>query len=207
MKFKFTKFQIFVHLSALVPLAVLIWDYSHNNLTFNPIQEATLRTGKTALTLLLLSLAATPANSIFGFRQAIKVRRPLGVYSFMYALIHFLIFVLVDYNFSWPLIKEAIFEKRYALIGFSAFLILLPLALTSTKGWQKRMGKKWKSLHKWVYVAGLLVIVHFVWLVKSDYREPLVYGAIIIMLLVLRLPTVKKYFRDRGTNKLFRGKA
>jgi sulfoxide reductase heme-binding subunit YedZ len=203
-KMKFTRLQILVHLGSLVPLAVMVWDYFSNNLSINPIQDLTLRTGKTALVLLVLSLACTPANTLFGFREALRVRRPLGLYAFLYASIHFLIFVGLDYGFSWKLISEAIFEKRYALVGFSAFLILLPMAITSTKGWQKRLKKNWKRLHQLVYVAGLLVIAHYVWLVKSDIREPLIYGAIVAFLLLVRAPVLRKkitQFRHRTTSR------
>jgi sulfoxide reductase heme-binding subunit YedZ len=193
-RFHFSWLQIIAHLGALAPLAVMIWDGYHNHLTVNPIQSLTYRTGKTALVLLVLSLCCTPLNSIFGFHEAIKVRRPLGVYAFLYALGHFSIFLL-DYNFDPSMLYEAIFEKRYALVGFSAFLILLPLALTSTKGWQKRLGKRWTRLHRWVYVAALLVIVHFIWLVKADIRQPLEFGAVVVALLVVRIPAVKRVLR------------
>ncbi len=184
--------QILTHIGALLPLALLIWDYWQNQLTFNPIQEMTFRTGKTALVLLVLSLACTPINTLFGFRQVLPLRKLLGLYAFMYAGLHFLIFVWLDYGLDLELLQEAIFEKRYALVGFAAFLILLPLAVTSTRGWMKRLGKNWKRLHRLVYLAGLLVVVHFVWLVKSDIREPLIYGAIVGLLLIVRLPLIRK---------------
>ena len=193
-RFQFTWLQIVTHLGALAPLAVMIWDGAHNGLTVNPIQSLTFRTGKTALVLLVLSLCCTPLNSIFGFHQAIKLRRPLGVYAALYACGHFSIFLL-DYNFDPAMLYDAIFEKRYALVGFAAFLILLPLALTSTKGWQKRMGKNWTRLHKYVYLAAPLVIVHFVWLVKADIRQPLEFGAVVVALLVVRIPVVKRALR------------
>ncbi|MCJ7660885.1 MAG: sulfoxide reductase heme-binding subunit YedZ, partial [Anaerolineales bacterium] len=173
---RFTKFQIFVHIAALTPLAWLILDYFTDNLTFNPIQAVTLRTGRYAIILLVLSLACTPINTIFGFRQAIKVRRPLGLYAFMYASIHFMIFLGVDYRFNLGLIFEEIITKRYIIAGFTAGLILLPLAITSTKGWMKRLGIRWKQLHKFVYIAGLLAVTHYIWVVKSDYRLPLAVG-------------------------------
>ncbi len=193
-RFQFGWLQILTHLGALAPLAVMFWDGAHNGLTANPIQSLTFRSGKTALVLLVLSLCCTPLNSIFGFRQAIKLRRPLGVYAFLYALGHFSIFLL-DYNFDPQMLYDAIFEKRYALVGFTAFLILLPLALTSTKGWQKRLGKRWTNLHKLVYLAAGLVIVHFVWLVKADVRQPLEFGAVVAVLLVVRIPAVKRVLR------------
>lgn len=143
--FRFTKFQIFVHIVALLPLVILIIGALRGNLTYNPIQAATLRTGKTAMILLVASLACTPVNTVFGFTPAIKVRRALGLYAFLYALVHFSIYVGVDYGFDLQLILLELSEKRYVLVGFAAFLILLPLAITSTKGWQRRMKKNWKS--------------------------------------------------------------
>jgi sulfoxide reductase heme-binding subunit YedZ len=204
-RFHFSWLQIVAHLGALAPLAVMFWDGAHNHLTVNPIQELTYRTGKTALVLLCLSLCCTPLNSIFGFHEAIKVRRPLGVYAFLYVLGHFSIFLL-DYNFDPSMLYEAIFEKRYALVGFAAFLILLPLALTSTKGWQKRLGKNWTKLHKWVYLAALLVIVHFVWLVKADVRQPLEFGAGVVALLIVRIPAVKRVLRAAAQLLVPKGK-
>jgi sulfoxide reductase heme-binding subunit YedZ len=185
--------RITVHIGALIPLAVLIWDYFQNQLTADPIRAITLRTGKTALILLTLSLACTPVNTLFGFKPALKVRRALGLYTFLYATIHFLVFIGLDYGFDPALLKDALLEKRYALAGLAAFLVLLPLAITSTKGWMKRLGLAWKKLHQWVYVAALLVIVHFVWLVKADIREPLTYGAVVVVLLVFRIPRVRQW--------------
>lgn len=192
-KFKFTPFQIAVHIGSLFPLFVLIWDYLNNNLTFNPLQEATLRTGKTALILLILSLACTPANTVFGFRQAFKVRRPLGLYAFMYAAIHFYIFIGLDYGFNFEFIKQDLVDKAYILVGLSAFLIMIPLAFTSTKGWQKRLKQNWKRLHKLVYLAGILVVVHYIWVVKSDIRQPILFGIILALLLLLRVPAIRTW--------------
>jgi sulfoxide reductase heme-binding subunit YedZ len=189
---KFTKFQIAVHLGCLTPLALLIWDFFAGRLSVNPIQDITFRTGKTALVLLVLTLACTPLNTLFGFGQALKVRRALGLYTFLYVSLHFLTFIGLDYGFDLGLLREAIFEKRYALVGFAAFLILLPLALTSTKGWKRRLGRNWKSLHRFVYLAGVLAVVHYVWLVKSDIREPLAYGFVVVVLLIFRVPIVRK---------------
>ncbi len=192
--------QVAVHLLSLAPLVVLIWDGLHRNLTANPIQAITFRTGKTALLLLILSLACTPLSSVFGLRQAVRWRRPLGLYAFLYATLHFLTFTVVDYGLDPVLLREAIFEKRYALAGFAAFLLLLPLAITSTRGWMRRLGKRWRRLHQAVYVAGLLVVVHYVWLVKADRREPLLWGSALLILLLLRIPIVRRHvasFRQR----------
>ncbi len=194
-RLRFTPFQIGVHLGALAPLVLLGWDYATDSLSVNPIQEITLRTGKAALVLLLLSLAVTPVSRYTRFKKVVRVRRPLGVYAFLYAAMHFLIFVGLDYGFDWDLIQGAIFEKRYALVGFAAFMLLLPLALTSTRGWQKRLGRRWKVLHLLVYPAAFLVVVHYVWLVKSDIRTPLAYGAVLVLLMGLRLRSVRGLVR------------
>ncbi|NJN93179.1 MAG: sulfoxide reductase heme-binding subunit YedZ [Anaerolineales bacterium] len=192
--------RILTHVGAVIPLIWLLWDYWFDNLTVNPIQDITFRTGKPALILLVLSLACTPVNTLFGFKQVLPLRKPLGLYAFLYVCLHFLTFIGLDYGFNWGLLYEAIFEKRYALVGFAAFLILLPLAVTSTQGWMRRLGKNWKRLHRWVYLAGILAVVHYVWLVKADIREPLLYGAAIGLLLILRLPAIRKavtHFRSR----------
>ncbi|MCO6450511.1 MAG: sulfoxide reductase heme-binding subunit YedZ [Caldilineales bacterium] len=190
--FQFTKFQIAVHVGSLIPLAYLIFDIVTGNLSVNPIQDITFRTGKAALVLLVLALAVTPINTVTGFRQVIKVRRALGLYAFLYAAIHLFIFAFIDYGLDLRLIWLETTEKRYIYIGFAAFLILLPLAITSTKGWQKRLGKTWKTLHKWVYLAGCLVVLHYAWVQKSDIRQPIVFGVIVVLLLALRIPRVRR---------------
>jgi sulfoxide reductase heme-binding subunit YedZ len=190
---RFTPLQIFVHVGSVVPFIWLMFNYWTDNLTANPIQALTLRTGKFALIWLLLSLACTPINTVFGYRQVLKVRRALGLYAFFYASLHFLIFTGLDYQFDIDLLKEAIFEKRYALIGFAALIILLPIAITSTRGWMKRLKQNWKRLHKFVYLAGILVIIHYIWQVKSDIRVPLAYGAVLATLLILRIPVVRRF--------------
>jgi len=119
------------------------------------------------------------------------VRRTLGIYAFIYASLHGLTFVGLDYGFDLALIRDAIFDQRYVLAGSAAFVLLLPLAITSTRGWQKRLGKHWKRLHRLVYLAGVLAVVHFVWLVK-DIREPLRYAALLTLLLVVRIPAIRK---------------
>ena len=195
-------FQRLVHIAALTPLIWMLFDYLRDNLTVNPIQDLTFRTGKTALVLLVLSLACTPINTVLKFRPALKVRRALGLYAFLYAGLHLGIFIGLDYGFDLQLIREAIFEKRYALVGFAAFLLLLPLAITSTKGWMKRLGKRWKRLHQLVYLAGLLVVIHYVWLVKSDIRVPLIYGGLVAILLIARIRTVRKWLSNLKLPKL-----
>ena len=199
MKFKLTPLGWIVHIVAWTLAIWLAWAYFSNNLSVNPIQALTQRTGKYALIFLVLSLACTPLNTIFGFREAIKVRRALGLYSFGFATSHMLILFGLDYGFDWVLLQLEILDKNYILVGIATFLILLPLAVTSFKWWMKKMGKYWKLLHKLVYLAGLLVILHYAWAKKGDLfslsgdmLQPFLFGLLVVILLAARLPVVRK---------------
>ena len=175
----------------MIPLFILISDWLNDELTANPIQYLTLSTGKTALRLLTLSISITPIIFLTAKRDLNPARKLLGLYAAFYAALHFSIFVGLDYFFDWELIYETILEKPYVLVGFAAFSILSVMAVTSTKGWKRRLKKKWKPLHRFIYLAGILVTLHYIWLVKSDIREPLLYGAIIALFLLLRIPGIK----------------
>ncbi len=194
------------HIGALISLAWLAFDYFAGNLSVNPIQDITLRTGKPALVLLLLSLACTPLNIVLGWRNIIAARKWLGLYAFGYAAIHFLIFIGVDYAFNWGFILVDVGTKLYVIVGFAALLILVPLAATSTKGWMRRLGKWWKKLHQFVYIAGVLAVFHYIWVVKSDYREPALWGVLLGLFLLVRIPAVRKRIarwraKPRGPSK------
>jgi sulfoxide reductase heme-binding subunit YedZ len=193
-KLKTRWLQILTHFGALLPLAWLLWDYWQGRL-IDPVREITTRTGRTALILLILSLACTPINILLGFKQVMRVRRALGLYAFMYASLHFLTFVGLDYGFDFDLLGQGILDQRYVLVGFAAGLLLLPLAITSTQAWQKRLGSNWRRLHRLAYLAGTLAIVHFVWLAK-DNREPLRYGTVVALLLIVRIPGIRKAISD-----------
>ncbi|MBN1668096.1 MAG: ferric reductase-like transmembrane domain-containing protein [Anaerolineales bacterium] len=190
--------QAAMHIGAWLPLVIGVWDFFQGNLGPDPIREATLRTGKTALVLLVLSLACTPLNTLFKFKAALKLRRPLGLYAFMYASLHFAIFIGVDYFFDFSLIQDALLEKGYALLGFGAGLILLLLALTSTRGMQRRLKKNWKRLHRLVYLAGILAVVHYIWLVKQGVLEPWLWAALVLLLLLLRWQPIKQRLLKRA---------
>lgn len=177
--------RVAVHPLSLLPLALLIFDALAGRLSVNPIQELTQRTGLAALVLLILSLACTPLNRLLGWKWAVALRKPLGLYSFLYVCLHLLIFFVVDYGLDQGLIIQAIVEKRYVLAGLASFLLLLPLALTSTRGAQRRLGRWWRRLHWLVYPAAILAVLHFLWLSKT-VREPLIYGAILAALLAVR---------------------
>jgi methionine sulfoxide reductase heme-binding subunit len=191
---KLARYQLLVLIAGLIPLAWLVFSALTNNLTVNPIQAVEQRTGRYALYLLVASLACTPVYIVSGWSVPLRWRRPLGLYAFMYALIHFLTFLGLDYGFNLKLIWADVAGKRFIFVGAAAFSILLMLALTSTKSWQRRLRKMWTRLHRGVYVAGGLVIAHYTWSVKADIRPPLAWGAVIALLLVLRLPPIKRWF-------------
>ncbi|MBT3391598.1 MAG: sulfoxide reductase heme-binding subunit YedZ [Chloroflexi bacterium] len=197
MKKKILNLQLATHVSALIPFAWMLWDFFTHNYGPDPIREFTLRTGKTALVLLLLSLACTPVNTVFKYRPVLKLRRPLGLYSFMYASIHFAIFIGVDYFFNFALIQDALLEKRYAVVGLTTGLILLSLAITSTQGWQRRLKKNWKKLHKLAYAAGIFAVIHYIWLVKQGVTQPWYFAAALLLLLALRVKPIKKWAGSR----------
>jgi sulfoxide reductase heme-binding subunit YedZ len=189
---KLSPLQLFIHAAALIPLAWLIFDAATGRLSVNPIQDIQQRTGKYALILLVASLSCTPLHILTGWAPLLRWRRPLGLYAFGYAALHFLAFIGLDYGFNLNFIWADIANKRYIFVGLAALMILLALAATSTTGWQKRLGKAWRKLHRWVYLAGALVVVHYVWAVKSDIREPLVWGGVIGLGLLIRVPAVRR---------------
>jgi sulfoxide reductase heme-binding subunit YedZ len=194
---KVNGWQLLVHVAALIPLAWLIFDATTGQLSVNPIQDIEQRTGKYALVLLVLALWCTPANILTGWAPVIRWRRPLGLYAFGYAVLHFLAFAGLDYGFNLRFIWADVAGKRYIFVGLTALLILIPLAITSTRGWQKRLGQSWRKLHRWVYLAGGLVIAHYVWAVKSDIREPLLWGAAVGFALLIRLPALRSRIIQR----------
>ncbi len=191
-KLKVSVLQVLVHIAALLPLILLAWDFTQGGLTANPIREVQLRTGKYALVLLVLALSLTPVNIVFGIKSVLPIRRTLGLYSLTYASLHFLNFIGLDYRFDFGLIRDDISGKRFVLVGFVAFLCLLPLAVTSTRGWIRRLGRNWERLHRLIYLAAVLAVTHFLWQVKADVREPLIYGAVVALLLIVRIPPVRK---------------
>jgi len=197
--FFYTPLQILIHLGALFPFAKLVFDFFTNNFSPNPIQDLEQQTGFAAITILILSLASTPLNTLFGWRELLKRKRSLGLYAFFYATLHVTVYLAIDYGFDLNLLLEATLEKRYTLIGTIAYLLLIPLAITSYKWGMKKIGKNWKKLHKLVYLIAPLLILHFAWARKGDIfslqgdvLQPLIYGLIVILLLFLRIPQIKK---------------
>jgi sulfoxide reductase heme-binding subunit YedZ len=193
-------FPILVHIACLLPIPWLVLDAWQGNLTANPIRGSILRTGKIALELLILSLACTPVNSIFGFKPALKVRRALGDYSFLYTSLHFAIFVSLDYGFDFQLVLDELI-RPYALVGLIAGLLLVPLAITSFAPWLKRLGKDWKRLHNLVYGINLLAGLHFILVVKQGDTEPYLWMILIVFLLVLRIPFFRRFLSGFFTHQ------
>ncbi|MBI2906223.1 MAG: ferric reductase-like transmembrane domain-containing protein [Chloroflexi bacterium] len=190
--------RIVVHVGALFPLALIGWDLAQGQLTANPIEQIQLRTGKTALVLLALSLACRPAANLLGLSQLLTLRRLLGLYAFLYVSLHLLNFVGIDYGFNFRLIqKDALVEKRFIAAGLLAFLCLLPAALTSTEGWKRRLGRGWCALHFLVYPGAVLAVTHYVWQTKIDLRQPILYASVVVLILAFRLPGVDRVFLRR----------
>ena len=182
------------NVGAAFPLVWLLWDQVTDNLSINPISDYTNRTGDTAIVLLLLSLAVTPLITVTGWRKLSTIRKSLGVWSAIYAFLHMLVFVGLDYAFSLRFILlDGLPTKPYILVGLAALLILIPLGLTSTKGMQKRLGKTWKKLHRWVYAAGILAAIHFIWVRKVAFGQPTIYAILIAVLLIARIPSVRTW--------------
>jgi sulfoxide reductase heme-binding subunit YedZ len=204
---RYTPLQIAMHLYAWSALAHILLDFATGNISPNPIQEIEQRTGRHAITLLVLSLACTPLNNVFGWRELLKRRRALGLYAFMYATLHVIVFVHLDYGLAWSLIIQTVFEKPYIVAGLISFLLLIPLAVTSFDIWKKRLGKTWKRLHQIIYLIAPLVVLHFAWSKKGDFFRlqgeivrPLIYGLVVLLFLVVRIPRVRRAvasLRDR----------
>lgn len=179
--------------AALVPGALLVLGAVRGDLGANPVETVTHRTGFTALTILMCTLAVTPLQRAFGVGALVTLRRPLGLFAFSYAVLHVLTYV-VDQTYlsglgvSPAAIVEDIRERPYITAGFTAFVLLAPLALTSTKGWVKRLGGvRWRRLHRLVYPAATVAVLHFLWLVKADLLQPLVFAGILALLLAARV--------------------
>ncbi len=179
--------QTLAALAGLVPAAILVSRFLRDDLGANPIEEITHETGDWALRLLLTTLAVSPLRKVTGWNTLAQFRRTFGLLAFFYACLHFSTWLALDHFFDWDDIVEDVFERPYITAGFTAFACLLPLAITSTKGWTRRLGKNWARLHKVTYGAAAAAVVHYWWLVKSDVTEPLYYGAALGLLLSWRL--------------------
>lgn len=177
-----------VFVLCLVPFVALAAAALLNQLGANPIQEITHVTGDWTLRFVLITLAVTPLRRLTGWNALIKYRRMLGLYAFFYALMHFGTYIVLDQFFAWDLIGKDIAKRPFITVGFLGFMAMVPLALTSTTGWIRRLGgKRWQQLHRLVYLTGVAGVVHYLWLVKSDKTRPATYGLVLAVLLGLRV--------------------
>ncbi len=209
-KFRYTPLQIAIHLYAWSGLAFLIFDFVTGRLSANPIQDLERRTGHHAIALLVLSLLCTPISIIFKWNEPRKRNRTLGLYGFFYVIIHLIIYIDLDYGFAWDMIVQNIIQKPRILVGLLALLLLIPLAITSFDIWKVRLGKNWKRLHQLVYVIAPLAVLHYIWSKKGDILklqgevlEPLIYGLVVAVFLILRIPPIKKALASFSFRNLF----
>jgi len=171
----------------LAPFGELVWRATHDGLGANPIEFVTHATGDWTLRFLILTLAVTPLRKLLNRPKLVRFRRMLGLFAFFYASLHFLTFVILDKFFDFSAMIQDVAKRRFITVGFLAFVLLIPLALTSTAGWIRRLGgKRWQTLHRLVYVSAAAGVVHYYWLVKSDIRLPVFYGTLVAMLLLWR---------------------
>ena len=172
----------------LLPLAILVWRIATDRLGANPVEEVLHDTGSWALRLLLATLAVTPLRRLTGYGWLVRFRRMLGLFAFFYAILHLAVYLVLDRTLDWGEVITDLTERPYIAVGFCAFVLLVPLAVTSTHSWQRRLGHRWQLLHRTVYLIAILGVLHFAWLVKADLIEPLVDAAVLALLLALRLP-------------------
>jgi sulfoxide reductase heme-binding subunit YedZ len=182
--------RVIAHGAGILPLFVLANDY----LQEDPLLNRTwmLRTGAFGLIFLVASFACTPLSNITGWTRITQIRRPLGLYGFAYATMHLFVYAFLDNEFSLNLVLRDLQERRAMSVGLAALLLLVPLAITSTRGWQRRLGKRWRTLHRLIYLAIPLAVLHYLLLDRDFIDLPLLYAAIVGILLVLRLPPIRR---------------
>lgn len=177
-----------VFTASLAPLAWLVYRAATDALSANPIDDITDQTGVWTLRFVMITLAVTPLRKISGWNWLIKLRRMVGLFAFFYGVLHFSTYMVLDHFFDWERIVSDIYKRPFITAGFTGFVLMVPLALTSTKGWIIRLGgKNWNRLHKLVYITGIAGVTHYLWLVKADIQRPLIYGSILAVLLGFRL--------------------
>jgi len=183
---KWTKVALF--LICLIPFADLLWRFITGNLGINPVETLQHGTGDWTLRFIVFTLCITPFRKLFKLPDLIRFRRMLGLFAFFYVCLHFLTYLGPDQSFDLAGMWKDVAKRPYITVGFTAFVLLIPLAITSTTGWIRRLGgKRWQMLHRSIYVAAVCGVIHYYWLVKSDVRKPLFYGALVAILLLWRL--------------------
>ena len=191
MKLNQISIKRFIFILSLWPILSIGINTFQNNLGANPVEFIERHFGKWTLIFLCLTLSMTPLRKITHINQWILYRRMLGLFTFFYASIHLLCYIGLDYQFAWVDIKNDIIKHRYVLVGFLGWLLLLPLAITSSDNMMRKLKSNWKKIHRLIYLIAILGVLHFVWLVKKDVTEPLIYAAIILVLFLFRLNIFK----------------
>lgn len=186
----------------LIPAGLLVWRGLTDDLTANPIQFITHRTGDWTLRFLLITLAITPLRRVTGWHSIIRLRRMVGLFAFFYGTLHLLTFVVLDFFFAFDLMLEQVAEQKFITAGFTAFVLMTPLAVTSTQAMVRRLGRRWQALHRLVYVSAIAGVVHYAWQSKVDARLPLMYAMVLVVLLGFR---VWRHYRDRLAPMPFHG--
>lgn len=186
-KVQMSRIKAMVFLLCAVPLLRLIWLGFQDNLTANPIEFLERSTGFWAMVILLATLTLTPIRLLTGRAWPLQLRRMLGLWMFFYACCHIIVYLWLDFAFLWTDIIKDITKHPRILVGFAAFLLTVPLAITSNQCMVKRLGRRWKTLHKSVYLIAVLIVLHFWWIVKIDIREPMLYALILTALLGIRI--------------------
>jgi len=181
------RFKVAIFLLCLIPLLRLFWLAFHDDLSANPIEFVERSTGYWALFMLLCTLSLSPIRLLTGRSWQLQYRRMLGLFMFFYACLHLMTYLWLDYAFNWADIIKDIIKHPYVLVGASAFILTLPLAITSNNAMIRLLRERWKQLHSMVYVIAVLGVVHFLWLVKKDLREPILYAVILALLLAIRI--------------------
>jgi methionine sulfoxide reductase heme-binding subunit len=180
-------FKPIIFLLSSIPFIIIISKIFLNQLGPEPIKEITLHTGEWTLLFLVFTLSMTPLKRLTNLNIWISVRRMLGLFAFFYASLHMLTYIVLDYQFDLSAISKDIFTKKFIFVGFTAWLLMVPLAITSSKKMMGILKKNWKKLHRLIYLISILGVIHFLWLVKKDLTEPLIYLLIIVILLILRV--------------------
>ena len=192
--------KVFVFAMALMPLFRLAERALHGQLTANPVEFLQHFTGDWTLTFLIFTLAISPVRRLLHIPELIRFRRMLGLFAFFYACLHFLVYLGPDQAFNFAGMWKDVLKRRFVAVGFTAFVLLVPLAITSTAGWIRRLGgRRWQMLHRAVYLAVICGVIHYYWLVKSDVRNPLIYAAVVAILLSWR---VVLWLRNREQRNL-----
>lgn len=192
--------KVIVFIAALIPFGYLLFLTFTGGLSANPVEDITHFTGDWTLNMLLITLAITPLRRITKWNRLIRYRRMLGLYVFFYSLLHFLTYLVFDQFFDIQEIIADIIKRPYITVGFAAFVLLIPLAITSNRKMVRKLGAYWKKLHQLVYVIAILGVLHYLWLVKADITEPLIYGVILLALMIMRLPASRFNWFSKGVD-------